>query len=364
MNVYKRCTCADPCEHVYHFEFRHRGRQHRETTHTANHKLAGRIAERRQREIVGRAAGVSSASDPSRVRLSTLRAQYDEWVTGAHRHPYEAQQIIHRFCAFFTDDPFVADITPFDLERYRSHRLKTCARSTVHSQFGIVQGMLRQAAIWYPGLHRPDAGVSKWRPDEAEIAILTPEEIRYTLTELPPILALICRVTLETLARLHEVLGLTIHDVGPKWMTRRLKGGRRLRIEITPALAAALRAPLRPGQVHLFEVPIRGGRGRPAVWRPLTRAQASARFTAWFRQHALRHLHHHCYRHTGISLMLDGGTNPKAIQQLAGWTSLAMLPRYGHVGNREMQRAPAPVAPIGASGAHKNAHTAEGHGRN
>jgi hypothetical protein len=39
------------------------------------------------------------------------------------------------------------------------------------------------------------------------------------------------------------------------------------------------------------------------------------------------------------TLMLDGGANPRAIQKLAGWTTLRMLERYGHVRDAEVQRA-------------------------
>jgi hypothetical protein len=44
-------------------------------------------------------------------------------------------------------------------------------------------------------------------------------------------------------------------------------------------------------------------------------------------------------RHTGITLMLEAGVNPRVIQKLAGWTSLRMLERYGHVRDAEAQRA-------------------------
>ncbi len=44
-------------------------------------------------------------------------------------------------------------------------------------------------------------------------------------------------------------------------------------------------------------------------------------------------------RHTGVTLMLENGINPRVIQFLAGWTSLRMLDRYGHVRDTEIRRA-------------------------
>jgi hypothetical protein len=43
--------------------------------------------------------------------------------------------------------------------------------------------------------------------------------------------------------------------------------------------------------------------------------------------------------HTGVTLMLEGGINPLVIQKLAGWTSLRMLARYGHVRDAEVTHA-------------------------
>jgi site-specific recombinase XerD len=37
--------------------------------------------------------------------------------------------------------------------------------------------------------------------------------------------------------------------------------------------------------------------------------------------------------------MLEHGINPRVIQFLAGWTSLRMLDRYGHVRDSEIRRA-------------------------
>ena len=37
--------------------------------------------------------------------------------------------------------------------------------------------------------------------------------------------------------------------------------------------------------------------------------------------------------------MLEHGINPRVIQFLAGWTSMRMLDRYGHVRDSELRRA-------------------------
>src|SRR4029453_18693774 len=44
-------------------------------------------------------------------------------------------------------------------------------------------------------------------------------------------------------------------------------------------------------------------------------------------------------RHTGVTDMLEDGISSTAIKAYAGWTSLRMLERYGHLRDAELQRA-------------------------
>ena len=129
------------------------------------------------------------------------------------------------------------------------------------------------------------------------------------------------------------MLGLTRDDLKPEGLQRRLKGGTVKTISVTPTLLADLRACLRtPTQIHVFGDP------------PPGQAVISVRFTRAFRAFGLHGVSHHTMRHTGVTDMLEDGVSPRAIQELAGWTSLRMLERYGHVRDAEMQRAVAGTA--------------------
>ena len=87
-----------------------------------------------------------------------------------------------------------------------------------------------------------------------------------------------------------------------------------------------------PTQVHVFGDP------------PPSQQVTSVRFTRAFRAFGLQGISHHTMRHTGVTDMLEDGVNPRAIQELAGWTSLRMLERYGHVRDAETRRAVAGTA--------------------
>jgi hypothetical protein len=79
--------------------------------------------------------------------------------------------------------------------------------------------------------------------------------------------------------------------------------------------------------------------GEGASGEPPTQQTASNRVLRTLAALGLPGVTHHTMRHTGVTLMLDAGVNPRAIQKLAGWTSLRMLERYGHARDAEVRRA-------------------------
>jgi integrase/recombinase XerD len=141
---------------------------------------------------------------------------------------------------------------------------------------------------------------------------------------------LICRVTLECLPRISEVLSIQTSHIGPNWIEIRWKGGKVGRIAVTPELRTALLARAHSSGYVFGE----GTKGKPPAQR--TASKRIVRLTARL---GLVGVSHHTFRHTGVTLMLEAGVNPRVIQQLAGWSSLRMLERYGHARDAELQRA-------------------------
>jgi integrase len=156
--------------------------------------------------------------------------------------------------------------------------------------------------------------------------VLDEDEIRTILTGGPKDVVLLCRVTLECLPRLSEVLGLRKEHIGPNWIEIRRKGGKVERVTITPQLRESLL-----NRVH------RSGwvLGRGSKGEPPSQEATSLEVTRTMRSLGLQGVSHHTMRHTGVTMMLEGGVNPRVIQRLAGWTSLRMLERYGHARDAE-----------------------------
>jgi integrase len=72
---------------------------------------------------------------------------------------------------------------------------------------------------------------------------------------------------------------------------------------------------------------------------PLTQQAATNKIRRELARLGIIGASHHTMRHTGVTLMLEAGVNPRTIQRLAGWTSLRMLERYGHARDAEARRA-------------------------
>jgi integrase len=352
--LFKRCNCAredKPCDHAYWYEFRLCGQRYRKSTRTDLKEDARKIAvEARRcanRDRTGIAASASHHAEPKEppLRLAEFAVTYLEWAE--QDHPASSNvtgRVLLSFVDVIGDSKRLDEIGPFDIERWRMAQTRHLSRSTVNRRLTIIRALFSKAVAWRKLTASPVNGITPFRVDDTRIRVLSTEEIGVVLTRLPPDYALMCWVTLESLLRLSEVLGIRKEHIGSSWVEVRRKGGKVDRIVITPELREALLAQAHPRTGWVF-----GPRQR-------RQEVVSARFTYEFRKIGLRGVSHHVMRHTGVTLMLEAGINPTVIQRLAGWTSLRMLMRYGHVRDSEMRRAiGVPASVIAAAIRRRNA---------
>lgn len=343
MSLYRRCRCAhqddeEECAHVWWYKFKYRGEPVRGSTYQTNRRKAEQVEIKRHGEVIDHGTGILRRQAP---RLAAHLADYLEWAR--NDHPASTDMIDARILPTLLDvvgNKPIDKVSPFDIERWRNARVKTpirggrtLGRSSVNRELIVVRGCFSKAVEWKRLTESPVDGIEPWETDDTAIRVLTAEERVIVLTQLPPLHAMLCRVTLEALLRLSEVLGLRREDLGPASLQRRLKGGKVQTIPVTSGLIADLRLWLKtPHQVHVFGDP------------PPDSHATSAAMTEAFRAVGLPHIHHHIMRHTGVTDMLEDGVNPRAIQEYAGWTTLRMLGRYGHLRDAELLKATAGTA--------------------
>jgi len=319
------------------FKFKYHGGTFRESTGQTNQRKAAAVELKRHAEILDKGVGLVTRAAP---RLSVHIARYLEWAAGDHPATAATKdaKVLPTLLAAIGDRPLDA-IGPFDVERWRTARLKVVSksrplsRSTVNRELTIVRACFQKAIDWRQLAASPVAAIPPWSVDERPIRVLTAEERTIVLTRLYPFHAILCRVTLEALLRLNEVLSLKRDDLGAESLQRRLKGGRVATVPVSRALIAELRTWLRtPQQIHVFGDP------------PPDSNAVSSQLTRDFRANGLRGISHHVMRHTGVTDMLEDGVSPRAILEYAGWTSQRMLERYGHLRDAELRRATAGTA--------------------
>ena len=349
LTLYKRCQCATrpKCDHPWWFKFMHRGTLHQQSTRLSNGKAALRQAHHRRTELINTAEGLPVATEAvGRVTLQTLATRYVEFHLSHFPRSYSnAKRAVEHFVRITGAERDIRTITPGDIERFRATRLtepgntkgSTVARSSIRTETLSIRSLFRQAAKWYRGVKSPwTAGVAEWQVDEEEMQIATPDEVRRCLTELPPPFNLFCEITYRVLPRISEVLALRRDDVGitigrdgqaTGFLKRRLKGGRQKRVGIPLRLAERLLAQVTSDDQELLFPDHADSDTISSCFRRL------------FDGLGYPHLHHHVFRHTGITRMMDAGVNNNAIKELAGWSSLRQLARYGHVSDAERDRA-------------------------
>lgn len=329
MKVDKRCACVDPakCKHSFEYDFTLHGDRFHKSTRTANRQLAERIADRAKNAALEQKAGI--AKPIVYCRLSVLIKDYTALCEEQHATSNKDVRVLADFLASVGDRP-INEVTAFAIDKWRLKRAKQVAQSTVDREMNVIRGLFTQAIAWKKIAVSPAVDVNNFSPDDTRIRVLSSEEIAIVLGA-PAELALLFRVTLECLIRLSEVLGLKKEHIGrgaPSIEVLR-KGGAVDRIAITPGLRDDLLAHCHKSGWVFGEAPL---------GKPPTQAATSVRVSRWM-EGKLVDVSHHTMRHTGITVMLEAGVNPRVIQKLAGWTSLRMLERYGHVRDAEMVRA-------------------------
>lgn len=291
-----------------------------------DHDLSVEAALRTARD---KAAFLKFAPTEKGMMLAHHVEDYLKFAKQHHTTFYKTEKTLRAFLAV-VGRIALKDVAPFTVERWRQERAKQkVSKATINRELNIVRGCFSKAVEWRRLAVSPLSSVKAYKVDDQRVRVLSDEELKLVLAG-DPFVALMCRVTLECLPRLSEVLAIEKSHIGPNWIEFRRKGGRVTRAFVTDALRADLLARAHDNGFVFGE----GKAGKLP-----TQQTATGRVIHELRRLKIQDASHHTMRHTGVTLMLERGVNPRVIQALAGWTSLRMLERYGHARDAEMQKA-------------------------
>jgi integrase len=274
--------------------------------------------------------GREGLRQPKPTKLSAHVTAYVAHTEKTNRSSNKDQRVLDAFVAS-VGDRWLADVSPFHVERWKRERTEQVSQSTVNRELNIVRGCFSRAVEWGRIGVSPLRTVKPYRVDNVRLRICRPEDIKTLLAGAPRDLALLARLTLESLPRLSEALALRREDLGPTYATiLNSKSGRSRRVPLTPELRADLLARCHP-KGFIF------GLGKDGM--PPRQAAVSVAFTRLIRALGLSDISHHTLRHTGATVMVAHGVSLRAVQTIGGWSSLRMVERYAHVTDEELQRA-------------------------
>jgi len=270
--------------------------------------------------------GKDTAIEPE--SLKSLISEYHKVITEEHATAEKTKRALDHFLGI-VGNAAIDGVSPFLIEKWKTTRAKEVSKSTVNRELTVLRGFFSRCCTWNKLRTSPMNDVADYDVDDVRVRVLSDAELSKVLA-MPDYEMLLCRATLESLARISELLSLRTEHIGPSWIERRVKGGSVIRVQITDSLRTALLT-LAPTSGYVF--------GRGPKGKPPTQQTASLRVVRALERAGIKDASHHTLRHTGVTLMLDMGVNPQAIQRLAGWSSLRMLERYGHVRDAEVRRA-------------------------
>jgi integrase len=329
MNLFKRCRCANKakCKHPYWFLFRLRRQRYEESTRTANHQLALSIAQKRRVAALETREGFRPVRP---IRLSEHIKAYVAHTEKTNRSSNKDQPVLDGLVASI-GDRLLTEISAFHIERWKRERAAVVSQSTVNRELNIVRGCFSRAVEWGRLGVSPLRTVKPYRVDNVRLKTCSPEEIKTLLDNAPADLALLSRLTLESLLRLSEALGLRREDIGPTWaLVVQSKSGKARQVPLTAETRAALlNRSHRSG--YIFGI---GKDGEPP-----TAAAISVAFARLASSLGLSGVSHHTFRHTGATVMVRAGISLRAVQMIGGWSTLRMVERYAHVTDAEFARA-------------------------
>ena len=209
------------------------------STRTANHQLAERIASKRRIAVL---EGREGLRRPKPIKLSEHVKAYVAHTLKTNRSSDKDQRVLDRFVES-VGDRLITDVSPFHVERWKRERADDVSQSTVNRELNIVRGYFSRAVEWGRVGVSPLRSVKPYRVDDVRLRVCSDAEIKTLLEAAPADLKLLARFTLESLVRLSEALQLRREDIGATFATIvRSKTGQGRRVPLTPELRADLLA--------------------------------------------------------------------------------------------------------------------------
>lgn len=219
----------------------------------------------------------------------------------------------------FIGDKHLHEITVFDLETFRSERLKKVKPATVNRNMALIKSILNRAVDWgklQPELN-PAPKIKKLPENNLRLRFLSKEEIERLYAHCDGELLALVQVAINTGMRRGELMGLTWNDVdihSRQIYVRDSKSGNGRVIPMNENVRSVL--------LSLKKLSDRSN---------LFASNHREAFEAAIKRAKLKDVTFHTLRHTAASHLAQAGVNLLSISKILGHSTTQMTARYAHL---------------------------------
>lgn len=345
-----------PGSPFFWFKFVIDGRVIRESTKTADRKLAKRIYEDERARYIRR----EKLGEIEDLRLKDLLDAYLRDYSAVNKRSHKSDCEMSRVLLdFYGENAMASQVTPQSLERFKAHRLAkkvgrhTLSRGTVNRDLNFVSGVFSKGMDWRLVPANPAKGVARFDVrDRARVRYLTQEEEGRLLAVLRryPLAYRITLIALRSGLRLGEIMRLQWEDLDAatgQIVVRTSKSGKPRYVPCHPDLAELFRAMPRLGPYIVADDAPRI-KHRSRGWHALQigHGKPLSIFGKWRNDFNLaldlagiRDFRFHDTRHSFASNLVQRGVSLQVVAELLGHSSLSMSQRYAHLSHESKAAA-------------------------
>ncbi len=335
---------------VYGIDYYSGGKKHREIIGSLLTETREKLEERRRQAR----SGVNiSLAQRKKFTLGQLKEEYEKVEKGKPYFEKSRKYYLKILQDFFEKDKKLYQITPLDIEKFKTKRKDTKTQHgkersdiSVNRELQTFRRILNKAVEWgwleknpFERFKRPDGKSSLfYQENNDRIRYLTEDEIKRLLNVSPPHLRNIIKAAIFTGLRVGDILRL-------KWIQVNLskailvfneqKKNNRERVKFLNQDMVNLLLEIKQDNLlagiepeYIFLGP--KSKGKPA--KPLK--SVSTAFNTALKKAGIRDFHFHDLRHTSASHLIMRGASMKAVQEHLNHSSPTMTNRYAHISEK------------------------------